>query len=119
MTGFSLTEDGDVEIARGDIQMLSGTDLLTQTVRQVLSTNRGEWEYNADEGINLYAFLRKNPEDEEIRDNIRSALLQVDDTFTITSIEITRQGRSLSVPFTAKNSSEQEIKTEVGTNAVD
>lgn len=115
MTGFKLSSDGDVVIQNGDIVMIQGNDLLTQTVECVQQTNKDEWEYDSDEGINFSAFLRKNPEDEEIRDNVLSALLQVDETFTIKSINITRQGRSLYVHFIASNKDNQtvEIETEV------
>ena len=40
--------------------MIEGSDLTAQTVRTVLSTNKGEWFGNPDEGINFRNILGKN-----------------------------------------------------------
>lgn len=59
MKGFALDEHGDVLIANGEIQMINGTDLTVQTVKTVLSTNKGEWTFNENEGINFHNILGK------------------------------------------------------------
>lgn len=58
MTGFQL-KDGDVVIENNEIQMISDAELIRQTVETVLNTNKGEWFFNADEGINFENILGK------------------------------------------------------------
>lgn len=101
--------DGDVVIKNGDIQMVTNDERLKQKVLYTLKTNLGEWEYDKEEGIDFSAFLRKSPDDEEIRDNIRAGLLQVDPTFVINTIDIKREGRQLYVEFSATNSSGESV----------
>ena len=58
MKGFELS-NGDVVIENGEIQMVSGAELTRQTVETVLGTNKGEWFFNADEGITFSNILGK------------------------------------------------------------
>ena len=109
MKGFMLDEKGDVVIKNNDIKLTDGKELIAQTVKQIIGTNLGEWFLNKDEGIDRYALLTKNPNYDEIRDNIRSALLQVDDTFEITSFEHSEEKRKLTIKFTATNSNGETI----------
>ena len=85
MKDFMLDENGELVFQKGKIPLVSGKQLKAQKSRQVLRTQRGEWEYDKEEGINRYSMLTKNPNDEEIEDNIRSGLLQVDEDFRITN----------------------------------
>lgn len=59
MKGFALNEQGDVIIQNGEIQMVYGANLTAQTVRSVLSTQKGEWFLDSNEGINLNNILGK------------------------------------------------------------
>lgn len=59
MKGFALDERGDLIIENGVIQMVHGTDLTTQTLKSVLSTQKGEWFFNQDEGIEINEILGK------------------------------------------------------------
>lgn len=59
MKGFALNSEGDILIEKHEIQMVHGTDLAMQTVKTVLSTNKGEWTFNEDEGINFANILGK------------------------------------------------------------
>ena len=79
-----LDENGELVFQKGKIPLVSDKELTAQKARQVLRTQIGEWEYDKEEGINRYSMLTKKPNDEEIEDNIRSGLLQVDDNFRIT-----------------------------------
>ena len=54
-----LDESGDVVIQSGDIQMVNGVELTMQTIKSVLGTQKGEWFFNANEGINLNEILGK------------------------------------------------------------
>lgn len=110
MDDFLLNDRGDVVIKDRRIQMTSGNDLIAQKVRQVILTNNGEWWLNAAEGIDRYALFQKNPNYDFIEDNIKQGLLQVDDTFKITSFSCTLKGnRELLVEFTAVNDNGNEI----------
>lgn len=59
MKGFALDEHGDVVIQNGEIQMVYGANLTAQTVKSVLSTQKGEWFLDANEGINRDNILGK------------------------------------------------------------
>lgn len=59
MKGFMLDSNGDIVISNNEIQMVNGTDLTAQTVKTVLSTNKGEWIFDKDEGINFTNILGK------------------------------------------------------------
>lgn len=61
MRGFLLDEKGDIVIKNNEIVMTEGNELLAQTIRIVLGTNKGEWFDNSDEGINNRVILGKNP----------------------------------------------------------
>ena len=110
MDGFKINNSGDVVVSYNDIVMISDNDLIAQTVRQVLKTNLGEWWLNADEGIDVYSVLCKNPNYDQIEDNIKNALLQVDSTFELLTFEHTYNNRKLTINFTARNENGEEIE---------
>lgn len=58
MTGFEL-ENGDLKIVGNEISMIHGTALTVQTIQSVLSTNNGEWIFDADEGIDFNVIFDK------------------------------------------------------------
>ena len=58
MKGLMLT-DGDLSITNGEIDMVDGAELTAQTIGCVLSTNKGEWLFNTEEGIDFDAILGK------------------------------------------------------------
>ncbi len=110
MRGFALDESGDIIIKNNKIQMVEGNDLLQQTVRSVLGTNKGEWFANVDEGITFSNILGKNKTEEMIKHEVQEGLKQVDDTFVITSFEHAQEsGRMYSVKSTAQNSTGAEL----------
>lgn len=108
MKGFAL-KNGDVLIEQNRIQMVSGNELLRQTVESVLQTNKREWFLNWQEGINFYNLLGKRKSDEIIENEILQGLLQVDDTFVIQDFKITEEGRNMNIYFTAKNENGETI----------
>lgn len=59
MKGFALDERGDLIIENGVIQMIHGVDLTTQTLASVWNTQKGEWFFNEDEGIEINEILGK------------------------------------------------------------
>lgn len=109
MKGFKLDSDGDVVIEKGKIAMVYDSDLIVQTVKQVLRTNLGEWEYNAAEGIDFHVILAKNPNYDLVKDTIQLGLRQIDNTFVITRFDCKEVDRRLHISFNAETSSGQEI----------
>lgn len=99
MKGFALDSRGDAVVDGNDIRLAYGTDLLTQKVRQVLGTNRGEWWLNPGEGIPVQKILKKNPNPAMVRDYVRSAVAQVDKTLQVTRCDIATEGRVLKITF--------------------
>lgn len=114
--GFLLDNTGDVVIRNNEIQMVSGDELVRQTLQSVLSTNKGEWFLNEDEGINFRNILVKNPSEDEIKNEIFNGLLQIDDTFLMESFNMSldTSKRLLTVDFTAVNEDGQTVQ---GTNS--
>lgn len=99
MKGFAIDEYGDVIIERNDIQLACDMELLIQKIRQVLSTNRGEWWLDPKEGIPVQKVLRKNPNTAMIRGYVRIAIAQVDKSLEMTRCDITAEGRTLKIIF--------------------
>lgn len=52
MKGFMLS-DGDLVITNNEIVMTQGNELTSQTIQCVLSTNKGEWIFDEEEGIDF------------------------------------------------------------------
>lgn len=115
MKGFELDENGDTVIEDTKIQIVSKTELLRQKVQTVLSTNKGEWFLNTNEGINFNNILGKKQDDEIIRNEILDGLQQVDETFKLTKFECSfdREKRKLVIDFSAVNSDGEEVETTV------
>ena len=99
MKGFAIDKYGDVIIEQNDVKLSYNTDLLIQKIRQVLSTNRGEWWMDPKEGIPLQKVLKKNPNQAMIRDYVRNAIAQVDKSLEMTKCDITAEGRVLKIRF--------------------
>lgn len=100
MKGFMLGAQGDVIVEKNDIKLAYDGDLIRQTIKQVLSTNRGEWQFNPQEGIPVQKVLTKNPNLAKIKDYVRSAVRQVDSTLEMTACDIKITGRTLMINFT-------------------
>lgn len=99
MKGFAIDSRGDVVIEKNDMKLAYDTDLLIQKIRQILSTNRGEWWLDPKEGIPVQKVLKKNPNLALIRDYVRSAIAQVDKSLEMTYCDITTEGRNLKITF--------------------
>lgn len=77
MKTFKMDLNGDVIITDGKIEMVSGIELVLQTLRQVLNTNLKEWFGDEDEGIDYSVILTKNPNYDLIQDTINTAVAKV------------------------------------------
>lgn len=107
MKGFSV-HNGDVVVDK-TIEMVDGYELLRQKVELVIGTNKGEWSYDVEEGIDFPVVLRKNPDADEIRATIEEALTRIDDTFAITEFGMTLKGREATISFRAVNGDGEEV----------
>lgn len=103
MKGFKLDEDGDVIINKKDIRIIEESELLKQTVATVLKTNKKEWSFNKNEGINFRKIITKNPDIELIKNEIQEGLKQIDDTFILTEFSFTKKERTAFIEFSAIN----------------
>lgn len=103
MKGFSVDIHGDVVMEKNDIKLVYGTDLLIQKIRQVLSTNRGEWWLDPKEGIPVQKVLRKNPNLAMVRDYVRNVVSQVDSSLQMTRCDIIIEGRVLRIMFSVSS----------------
>lgn len=114
MKGFSLDGRGDVVVSGGDIKLAYDAELLSQKIRQVLSTNKGEWWLNSKEGIPVQKLLKKNPNLAMVKDYIRSAIAQVDSSLQMTTCDMETIGRNLKIVFEVSGTGgSAQIETEV------
>ena len=109
MKGFS-TINGDVVVNK-DIEMADGAELLRQKIELVIGTNKGEWIYDTEEGIDFSTVICKNPDENEIRATIEEALSEIDETFTVTSLSVEiGEKRSATINLRAVNADGVEVK---------
>lgn len=114
MKDFKLNEKGDVVVCDNVVQTTDGEELLGQKIRQILSTNRGEWWLNPKEGIPIQAVLKKNPDTRMIRDYIRRAVKQADASLELDQCSFRTEGRVMHISFTARSGSGTiTVETEV------
>ena len=110
MRGFQLDKNGDVIIDGGAIQFVEGAELLRQTVEAVLGTNKGEWMFNAEEGISYRDIFTKNPDKNIIREELLDALRQCDESFVIEDFAcFINESRHLVLTFSARRGSGEVI----------
>lgn len=112
MKGFEMDSTGDVAVVNNKIPMTSGSSLVQQKVWNVLSTNKGEWFLNLNEGIDFDNVLGKGVTEDLVRYEIEQGLLQVDSTFAITEFtcEIDSRNRKIKAHFKAQVSSGEEVE---------
>lgn len=109
MKGFKLDDNGDVIIGKKGIEIISDSELVKQTVRTVLGTNKNEWSFNKNEGIDFRKIVVKNPDIDLIKNEIQEGLKQVDDTFIITEFYLKQKDRKAVIKFSAVNSRNEII----------
>ena len=106
MKSFAVNEEGDLVFENGEIAFAQDGELLRQKVRALLGTNRGEWWLNESEGVDFSAFLCKHPNEQRVRDEVRRALLAIDEELGLAAFSMRRNGRQLEVRFTAQKGNE-------------
>ena len=115
MIGIALDERGDIVIENNEISIVVGDELLRQKVWSVLHTNRREWFFDWDQGIEFENLLGKSTNEELARYEIERGLLQVDSTFVITEFEYSANltARTAKVSFKARTESGEEVGGEI------
>lgn len=113
MRDLAVDKTGDLILKNGDLQLIKGKDLTVQKVRLILSTNKGEWFLNEEQGIDFRVILTKNPNIEEILNTIQGGLHQVDETLEITEYNVKTENRHLTLTFKAENDSGEELEFDV------
>lgn len=81
--------------------MVDGNELQRQKVQEVISTNKGEWPFDLEQGIKFDNVLGKGVTDEEMRAEIEDGLQQVDEKLIISEFTRELNGRNSVVEFTA------------------
>lgn len=117
MKSLKLDQYGDVVIKDNQIQTVEGIDLITQTLRQVMGTNLGEWFNDEDEGIDYHVILTKNPNYDLIQDTINTAVQQVAESLevalTTDNFTFDVKGRDLTITFTLTVNEDESTEVEV------
>lgn len=115
MYGFRLDENRDVEITNGDIQLVNDDNLIKQSVECILSTDKGEWCLNTNEGIVFENLLGKHIKSDVVKNEIENGLLQIDSSFFITnfSLEHDKARRNLKVLFQAQTDTGTAIQSNI------
>lgn len=109
---------GDIVIDNNDLKYVEDANLIRQKVKLTLSTNKGEWLFNKNEGIDFFAMLTKNPNEEQVYDTIIDGIRQVDENIMIQDYESSITGRKLNIRFTALDTVFSVSTNGNGVNAV-
>uniref|UniRef100_UPI0040578B40 hypothetical protein n=1 Tax=Acetatifactor sp. TaxID=1872090 RepID=UPI0040578B40 len=103
MKTFKMDQNGDVIIKNNRIEMISGADVVIQTLKQVLNTNLKEWFADEEEGIDHSVILTKNPNKDLIRDTINTAVYKVADQLGVeletNNFSFSTKDRELTITF--------------------
>ena len=113
MKSFALDSNGDLIIENNEIRMVENEELKRQTIETTIGTNKGEWFFNWEQGINFSNILGKGITDEMVQAEIESGLHQVDETLHISEFSRTVEGRHSKTVFSAvdeDNDTEIEVK---------
>lgn len=102
MTGLKLNDKNDIEISGGDILLVEDLKLEEQTMRTVLGTNKGEWPFNPDEGIDFRQLIGKGVTSDMARSQITSGIHQVNKNRNIENFTYQTVERHAVIDFTAR-----------------
>jgi hypothetical protein len=107
--------NGDLVLENGDLALVSGGEELAQCCQITLGSNRGEWWFNPEAGLDFDVLLGKGIDEEMVHDAIREALLQEERIVSVDELIVTldRKARSSVVSFTATGRDGETIQEEV------
>lgn len=100
MNDIKLTDDGDIEVSKlGDISIC---DNIVQDIKIKLQWIYGEWKFAPENGVDYFGnILVKNPNFDNIRDMIRSEIMDVEgvSSVDITEVNYYNEKRIFNVKF--------------------
>lgn len=123
MRGFKLL-DGDIVIGKKDsnkvspngnqIQMVEGNELIAQKFLIALGTNKGEWFWNEELGINYDFIIGKGITEDMIKSQIEIGIHQVDPNMYLSdfSVEFNKTQRTANVYFVVEDDGGKIAKVE-------
>jgi len=109
--------DGDLVIENGDVVMVERDEELSQSLRSIFQTNKGEWFLDHEHGLDRSPFLVKKFEEELANDALAEATLQEDRIQRIEQISFQREGRFMKVDATFMKKDGQPLQVE-GVNVI-
>lgn len=115
MKDFALDENGDILIEDRDVSYVKDKNQEIQKIRQVLGTKLGEWEYDANEGIDFAAFSQKNIDMQRIRETIQNALHEICESYVLQDCFIETADHVLYIKVSAENQKQLEVYIPVNT----
>lgn len=111
--GFNLVKNEharfDVYMPIKSIYLVSGNELLRQTIECVLQTNKGEWQYDIEEGMNFRKILIKKPDIEIIKHEIRQAIYKIDESLEMSDFNYNINNRHAEISMILKTYDGEEI----------
>lgn len=109
MKDFALDENGDILIANRDISYVRDSKQEIQKIKQVLGTKLGEWEYDANEGIDFEALSQKHIDVRRIRETIQNALREVSESYVLQDCIMETTNHVLYIKVFAENQGSLEV----------
>lgn len=111
--------NGDLVIEGNELQMISGPEELAQACAAELGTNKGEWFLDPDMGIRFDRFNAKDPDTNEMADEIREGLHRLDRIDTVEDVTIVQDkiNRRQVVSFVATTTGGDRLASGVDVDA--
>lgn len=109
MKGFKLTDDGDISIVDGQIDMVSDTELEKQTIKTILGTNKGESPFDENEGVDFKQILGKGVTSDMAKTQIQNGIHQVNSNRNIDEFSYTVEGRKAVISFTSRSTADDTV----------
>ena len=113
---IKLDTAGDLEVAAGDLVLVSAADAIVQAVRIRLQFFKGEWYLDLDAGVPYYqSVLVKNPDPGVLQTVFRKALLETPGVLAVNALSLTqdRAARSLRVDYRVSTDVGELVSSEV------
>lgn len=119
MKSWKTNDSGDIIIGRKDIEQVEGKEEVLEQLRLIFKTNKGEWSFNPDYGLDYSHLIGKDIMEEVVQDEMRSGLVQCSEDLIMRTIdvEINRTTRNMSVQFKAESAEGETFESEVTLNA--
>ncbi|ETT58173.1 DUF2634 domain-containing protein [Paenibacillus sp. FSL H8-0457] len=106
---------GDLVLDGDDLVMVDGAAEQAQCVRITLGTNKEEWFLDPDLGIRFETFLGKGLSQEEMIEELRQGIHQLDFIDTVDEISINQDSKTRKqlISFTATTTDGETLNQEV------